>query len=130
VGLIVVDASVFITLRDEHDAHHATAAGALGRARHGHEKLVLPVSAFAACLVRPFVAGYTEEEATADLLAVFTVEPLTREIAVEAARLRSTTKLRRPDAFVVATGIALDSDRILTCDRAWDGVDDRVHVLK
>ncbi len=90
---------------------------------------MLPASAFAESLVRPLAAGITEERATHALTRLFTVEPLTSDIAVAAARLRATTKLRLPDALVVATGMRLDADQILTCDQRWRGTDRRVRTV-
>lgn len=128
MGLIVVDASVVIAFRDADDAHHTAADKALTKAQPDH-RLCLPASAFAESIVRPLASGVSDEEATADLLRVFAVEPLTDTIALAAAKLRATGRLRLPDALVVATGIALDADQILTCDAAWKKVDRRVRVL-
>lgn len=129
MGVVVVDASVVIALRDAGDPHHHVARTAIDRARRDH-RLVLPASALAESIVRPLTAGATEEEVTAPLLRLFTVEPLTVEIATTAAALRARKSLRLPDALVVATGIHLDAQRILTCDRRWKGVDHRVKVLQ
>ena len=90
---------------------------------------MLPASAFAESLVNPLAAGISEERATGDLVRVFTVEPLTSDIALAAARLRATTNLRLPDALVVATGISIDADQILTCDKGWRGSDRRVRIV-
>jgi predicted nucleic acid-binding protein len=128
VGLIVVDASVVIAFRDEEDPHHAMADAALTEAGDKNH-LVLPASAFAESIVRPLAGGVPDEQVTADLLRAFTIEPLTHPIALAAAKLRVSTKLRLPDALVVATGIALDADKILTCDKAWEKVNRRVKVL-
>lgn len=128
MGLIVVDASVVIAFRDETDPHHAATDAALNAARD-KDHLVLPASAFAESIVRPLASGAPEEQVIADLLRVFRVEPLTQAVALAAAKLRASTRLRLPDALVVATGVVLDAERILTCDKAWDGVDRRVEVL-
>ncbi|MGH9191488.1 MAG: type II toxin-antitoxin system VapC family toxin [Acidimicrobiales bacterium] len=129
MGPVVVDASVVIAFRDSEDAHHRAADRVLTNARKRGAHLVLPASAFAESLVHPLAAGVSEERATQALTRVFTVEPLTSEIAVAAARLRATTKLRLPDALVVATGMSLDADQILTCDQGWRGTDRRVRTV-
>jgi len=128
VGLIVVDASVVIAFRDEKDPHHAATDLVLTAARD-KDQLVLPASAFAESIVRPLASGAPEEQVIADLLRVFRIEPLTQAIALSAAKLRASTRLRLPDALVVATGAVLDADSVLTCDKAWDGIDRRVEVL-
>jgi predicted nucleic acid-binding protein len=129
VGPIVVDASIVIALRDGADAHHRAADRVLTSARNQGARLVLPASAFAESLVNPLAAGISEERATGDLVRVFTVEPLTSDIALAAARLRATTNLRLPDALVVATGISIDADQILACDKGWRGSDRRVRIV-
>jgi predicted nucleic acid-binding protein len=129
VGQVVVDTSVVIALRDRHDAHHAVADQVLTRARSRQSQLVLPASAYAESLVHPLAAGIADDKASDELIRLFRIEPLTREIAFGAAKLRATSRLRLPDALVLATGIALDAERILTCDRSWKDTDRRVQVL-
>ena len=128
MGLIVVDASVVIAYRDAEDACHTVAKEAVTTAGKEH-LLSLPASAFAESMVRPLALGLDAEELTARLRAVFAIEPITEAIALAAAELRAAGKLRLPDALVVATGIALDAERILTFDSAWKKVDRRVRVL-
>lgn len=91
--------------------------------------LVLPASALAESLVRRISGGAAADQAAAELTRLFTVEALSQEIAVEAARLRAVTTLKLPDAMVVATGVVLDAELILTCDKRWKGIDKRVRVL-
>lgn len=128
MGLIVVDASVVIAFRDTDDPHHSAADKSLTSLRPKHQ-LVLPASAFAETIVRPLAAGMSDEAATSGLLDLFRIEPLTHPIALAAAKLRATTRLRLPDALVVATGITLDAEQVLTCDKTWRKVDPRVKVL-
>ena len=58
------------------------------------------------------------------------VEPIDREIAKRAAKLRASHQtIRLPDALVLATGQARGASTILTADRRWAGVDRRVQVV-
>jgi predicted nucleic acid-binding protein len=129
-ALSVVDASVVIALRDRDDAHHEGAMRAVGDARQAGQ-VVLPASALAESLVHPLAAGVDVTEALDKLLAVFRVEPLSAEIAVAAAGLRAgSPPVRLPDALVLATGIQLDADQVLTCDRRWRRIDPRVKLIE
>lgn len=128
MGAVVVDASIAIAIDDANDAHHDAARAEMARARETSD-LVLPASAFAEAMVRPIAAGIDAAEIEGPLRAMFKVEPLTDEIARIAARVRATTSLRLPDALVIATGIHLDADEILTCDARWRRVDPRVKVV-
>jgi predicted nucleic acid-binding protein len=127
---IVLDASVVIAFRDPGDVHHARAVAAFQA--HRYDQLVLPVSAYAEALVGPArrgAASVTSFEQFVDELAL-RVEPLTREIARLAARLRvSHPSLRLPDALVIATGEALNAHAVLTADAAWARVSARVQLL-
>ncbi len=129
MALSVVDASVVIALRDRADVHHAGSVRAIERAREaGH--LVLPASALAESLVHPLAAGVDTANAVDKLLALFRIEPLSIEIAVEAAGLRGANpSIRLPDALVIATGAHLAADQILTCDRRWRGLIPRVKLI-
>ncbi|MGH3714537.1 MAG: type II toxin-antitoxin system VapC family toxin [Micromonosporaceae bacterium] len=52
------------------------------------------------------------------------------EVAVQAAALRAKHRsLRLPDALVIAVGIVDDASMILTADKRWAAVDQRVEVL-
>ena len=60
------------------------------------------------------------------------VEPASREIAREAARLRAAhgESLRLPDALVLATARVIQADLVLTTDRGWPAAGIEVTVLR
>lgn len=59
------------------------------------------------------------------------IEPLTEQMADEAARLRAWhPSLRLGDALIIATARVLGADRVLTGDRRWAGIWDRIEVLE
>ena len=133
MGLTVLDAGVVIAVLDAGDAHHAASARALTDARDRGDELVIPVSAYAECLVSPSRAGQAAI-ATVDRFLdglPARVEPATRAIGAAAAlRGAHGPSLRLPDALVVATAIVLDADRILTTDARWPALAARVEVLR
>ncbi|HEX9043513.1 MAG TPA: type II toxin-antitoxin system VapC family toxin [Candidatus Limnocylindrales bacterium] len=121
-ALTILDAGVLIGFVEDTDTHHAAAVSALARARNRGDTFTIPAPAYAECLVQP----YRQDAGAAAALDAFIdafpigVEPISRQIAAEAARLRARRSgLRLPDALVVATAIVLRSERILTTDRRW-----------
>jgi predicted nucleic acid-binding protein len=72
-------------------------------------------------LVKPFMDGNTHRQTIyrdtiqdSDLLSVY---PVTRDILIEAARLRSISSLRLPDAIHIATAGFAGCNAFLTNDR-------------
>lgn len=50
-----------------------------------------------------------------------TVEPVTRAMARRAAQIRGGTRLRLPDALIIATALETDCAAIIGNDAAWKG---------
>jgi predicted nucleic acid-binding protein len=120
VAVIVLDAGVVIGFLDGSDAHHDAAVTALRMRRT--DTLVLPTSAFAEALVRPYQIGATAVDAVDHFVRDLAVDlqSLTPPIAHRAASLRARyANLARPDAIVLATGDVLDASVVLTTDKAW-----------
>ena len=134
MGVIVLDAGVIIGLLDADDAHHAGARRALAEARESGDDLVLPATAYAEVMVGALAAG----DAAAATVDAFVdalparIDPVNREIARSAGRLRAEhrTKLRLPDALVIATATVLKADRLLTTDGRWPRVPVPVTVVR
>jgi predicted nucleic acid-binding protein len=97
------------------------------------EELAIPASAYAEVLVGPFRQGASAVAKVDEFLAALParVEPATREIAATAARLRAQhgTKLRLPDALVVATAVELGAAQLLTTDGGWPSLPIHVTVV-
>jgi predicted nucleic acid-binding protein len=129
VGLSVIDTSVLVAFLEATDAHHSAAVAELTRARESHA-LVVPIVAYAEVLVGPSRQGPRQEAVAEEFLSTIGgIETVSVAIARRAARLRASTGLKLPDALVIATGLELDVDEILTADRRWQSIDSRVHVI-
>ena len=121
-GLVIVDAGVVIGHLDRSHSHHGAATRALSLAASRAERLMLPVTAFAECLVYPAQAG---EEATRRFEAALAAIPIgildaDAATARHAARLRAQYRsVKLPDAFVIATAITHQAGALLTTDRGW-----------
>jgi predicted nucleic acid-binding protein len=130
VALIVLDAGVVIGFLDRSDAHHTAAvAGLTGR---GTDELVLPTSAFAEALVRPYQIGAGAVAAVDAFVHDFAIQlqSLTPPIAHRAASLRARHRtLALPDAIVLATGDVLEASVILTTEKAWSRFSRRARAI-
>lgn len=132
MGSVVLDSNVVLGLLDPGDAHHQRVVAELRRLDGVGARFVLPTLVLAEVLVRAArVAPETVETRHRDLVEAFgRTRTLDDAVAVRAARLRAEHSwLRMPDALVIATGVVEDADSILTTDRRWAGVDQRVQVL-
>ena len=132
MALTVLDAGVVIALLDANDAHHLSAKESLRECWERHDDLVVPASAYAEMLVDPYRHGEGAVATVDSLLDSLParVEPISRSIAAQAARLRAEhNALRLPDALVIATAIAENADLLLTTDRRWPKLDLRVAVI-
>jgi predicted nucleic acid-binding protein len=134
VALTVLDAGVVIAILDASDVHHLAAVAGVTIAIERGEELVLPASAYAEVLVAPHRRG-RQAVATVDAFVDAVparVEPATRPIAAMAAELRARhgTKLRLPDALVVATALALGAARVITTDARWPRLPVPVEVIR
>lgn len=128
MGLNVLDASISIALVDDTDALYQAAAEVVAT---DPADLVLPASGYAETMVRAHRAGSAGPVRTKlDDLGI-EISPLSEEMAEEAARLRARhPSLRLGDALIIATARVLEADRLLTGDRRWAGIWERIEVLE
>lgn len=133
MAVAVLDAGVLIAVLDRRDPHHEAALGSIRRCLDRREELVVPASAYAELLVAPAGRGEQAVAVVEELLDRLPtrVHSATRPIARTAAGLRARygTRLRLPDALVVATAIELRADRLLTIDRGWPEIQVAVEVV-
>jgi predicted nucleic acid-binding protein len=125
---VVVDTSVLIAVSQRTDPLHQPALAAL-RARASAQLVVSTVS-YAELLVGAIRIGRAADaEAFVSRAAV--LADVTPAIARRAAALRADrTSLRLPDALVIATGLELPADEILTADKRWVAVAPTVEVVE
>lgn len=133
MALTVLDASIVIAVLDSKDPHHTAARAGLASRLDALDTFVLPVSAYAETLVGAFRSGdaaVATVESFIDALPA-RIESATPGIGRSAARLRAQhgRRTQLPDAFVIATAIELQAERVLTTDRRWPAVGVRVEVL-
>ena len=118
----MVDAGVVIGHLDRANPHHHTATNALREAASSAQRLALPVTAFAECLVYPTKAGSGTAARFEAALASIPISVLNTDvdIARSAAMLRAEhPSLKLPDAFVIATAAVHEADALITTDRRW-----------
>jgi predicted nucleic acid-binding protein len=132
MGPVVLDASVVLALLDPQDALHEPASAAARRCRDQDEEFILPASVLAEVLVGAARRGEAALTATRQrtVAAFGSPYPVDEEVAVAAARRQACHRvLRLPDALVLATGDACGAGKVLTGDKRWAGMDERVLVL-
>ena len=122
MGLTHLDAGVLIGFLNAEDAHHGSAAKAIGDALSENQTLAMSASVFAEILVGPSRSGAEAVEVVRNMVATLPIEvvPSGDEIAVTAAGLRARHRsLRLPDALVIAAAETEGADRLVTTDRRW-----------
>jgi predicted nucleic acid-binding protein len=129
MGLTVIDASISVATLDSADALHRAAMGGIVGISDG--RIVLPAPGLAESLVGAHRRGAAVVARTVFEELGIEIEPLTEQMADEAARLRARhASLRLGDALIIATARVLEADRLLTGDRRWAGIWDRIEVLQ
>ncbi|MEX0949304.1 MAG: PIN domain-containing protein [Acidimicrobiia bacterium] len=123
MGLTVLDAGVLIGFLDASDAHHDAAHREIRAGLERGDRVSIPASAFAEVLVGPSRRGNEAVKSVQEFVerVPIDVAPLDAETAVVAADLRARhgSRLRLPDALVIATARDLDADALVTADRNW-----------
>lgn len=133
MGTVVLDASVVLALFDPQDSLHEPASTAARRCRGRGDEFILPASVLAEVLVGAARRGEAALTVTHQrtVAAFGSPCPAGEEVAVAAARRRARHRaLRLPDALVLATADAAGADIVLTGDKRWAGMDERVQVIR
>lgn len=95
----------------------------------GRNVAALSVITVEEILVRPFRVGPAAVATAEGFLRHFAelrLVDVSYDVAREAARIRSIAGLRAPDALIIATAIVTETDILVTNDRTWRSVTDRV----
>lgn len=128
MGLALLDTSVVIGALNRDDALHQAASQAIRVERDRHA-LAISALSHAEILVGPLRAGGRAMEVVERFAAQVRIVELSPAIARLAAELRATRGLKLPDAVIVATGLRLEADVIVTADARWKGIE-RVMVVE
>jgi predicted nucleic acid-binding protein len=103
---VALDADAIVGFLDRSDALHESAVKLIGEAA-AEDSLVASAVTFAELLTGAFL-GHHDEQIVRGFFAdpITSVIPADAEVAEAAAMLRSRSRLRMPDALVLATAIA------------------------
>jgi predicted nucleic acid-binding protein len=121
MGVALLDTSIVIGALNRDDALHEVAGQAVRTERDRHA-LAISALTYAEILVGPLRAGGRAVEVVERFAAQVRIVDLSPAIARLAAELRATRGLKLPDAVIVATGLRLEADVIVTADARWKGI--------
>ena len=122
MGLALLDSSIVIGALNRQDALHEAASRAVRAERERHA-LAISALTYAEILVGPLRAGGRAVAVVERFAAQMRIVDLSPDIARLAAELRAARGLKLPDAVIVATGLRLGVDVILTADARWKGIE-------
>lgn len=122
MGLALLDSSIVIGALNRHDALHEAASRAV-RAERDRHALAISALTYAEILVGPLQAGGRAVAVLERFAAQVRIVDLSPDIARLAAELRAARGLKLPDAVILATGLRLGADVILTADARWKGIE-------
>jgi predicted nucleic acid-binding protein len=121
MGVALLDTSIVIGALNRDDTLHEVAGQAVRTERDRHA-LAISALTFAEILVGPLRAGGRAVEVVERFAAQVRIVDLSPTIARLAGELRATRGLKLPDAVIVATGLRLEADVIVTADARWKGI--------
>jgi predicted nucleic acid-binding protein len=122
MGLALLDSSIVIGALNRHDALHEAASRAV-RAERDRHALAISALTYAEILVGPLQAGGRAVAVLERFAAQVRIVDLSPDIVRLAAELRAARGLKLPDAVILATGLRLGADVILTADARWKGIE-------
>jgi predicted nucleic acid-binding protein len=120
---ILLDSSVWIC-HFEQDAQFGAAAGRVIEAlEEGRFRGVVSELTLLELTVRPLQLGRQDVADEYELLLSYfpnvDLEPVSREVLLDAAALRARHRLRTPDAILIATGLRCAATAAITNDKEW-----------
>ena len=120
---VLIDTSIWIYHFEQHAIFGANAGQVIERLEDGAFRGIASELTLLELTVRPLQLG--RQDAADDyetLLGYFPnleLEPISRQILLEAAALRARFRLRTPDAIQLATGLHAGATLAITNDEAW-----------
>jgi predicted nucleic acid-binding protein len=120
---ILIDTSVWIYHFEQHPLLGAPAGKVIESLEAGKFQGVASELTLLELTVRPLQLGRQDVaddyEVLLDYFPNLKMEPISREILLDAAGLRARHRLRTPDAIQIATGLRTGATLAVTNDEAW-----------
>jgi predicted nucleic acid-binding protein len=118
---VLIDTSIWIYHFEQHPQLAAAAGKVIERLEEGKFRGVASELTLLELTVKPLQLGRQDVaddyEVLLDYFPNFDLEPISREILLEAAALRA--RLRTPDAIQIATGLRTGATLAVTNDEGW-----------
>ena len=120
---VLIDTSIWIYHFEQHSEFGAAANKIIESLEEGEYRGVASELTLLELTVRPLQLGRQDVaddyEVLLDYFPNFELEPISREILLEAAALRARQRLRTPDAIQIATGLRTGATLAVTNDEGW-----------
>jgi predicted nucleic acid-binding protein len=120
---VLIDTSIWIYHFEQHPQLAAGAGKIIESLEEGEYRGVASELTLLELTVRPLQLGRQDVaddyEVLLDYFPNFDLEPISREILLEAAALRARQRLRTPDAIQIATGLRTGATLAVTNDEGW-----------
>ena len=120
---VLIDTSIWIYHFEQHPQLAAAAGKIIESLEEGEFRGVASELTLLELTVRPLQLGRQDVaddyEVLLDYFPNFQLEPISREILLEAAGLRARQRLRTPDAIQIATGLRTGVTLAVTNDEGW-----------
>jgi predicted nucleic acid-binding protein len=120
---VLIDTSVWIYHFEQHPEFAVPAGRVIENLEAGKFRGVASELTLLELTVRPLQLGRQDVADDYEVLLGYfpnlELEPISREILLEAAGLRARQRLRTPDAIQIATGLRLGATLAVTNDEAW-----------
>jgi predicted nucleic acid-binding protein len=120
---VLIDTSVWIYHFEQHPQFSAAAGQVIEDLEEGRFRGIASELTLLELTVRPLQLGRQDVADDYELLLSYfphlMLEPITREILLDAAGLRARHRLRTPDAILLATGLQAGATAAVTNDESW-----------
>ena len=120
---VLIDTSIWIYHFEQHPRLAAVAGEVIESMERGKFRGVASELTLLELTVRPLQLARQDVaddyEVLLDYFPNFELEPISREILLEAAALRARHRLRTPDAIQIATGLRTGATLAVTNDEGW-----------
>jgi predicted nucleic acid-binding protein len=120
---VLIDSSVWIYHFEQHPEFAVAAGRVVQSLEEGHFRGVVSELTLLELTVRPLQLGRQDIADEYELLLSYfpnvQLEPVSREVLLDAASLRARYRLRTPEAILLATGIRSAATAAVTNDVGW-----------